>query len=111
MLEEAGVDGVVGQGAEAGGHRGTFLGGHADALVGTMALIPQLVDAINIPVISSGGIMDGRGLAAALVLGAEAVQMGTAFLATQESGVHPEYKKSRSRGYRRGHYSYPRLLR
>ena len=94
VLEEAGVDGVVGQGAEAGGHRGTFLGAHADALVGTMALIPQLVDAINVPVIASGGIMDGRGLAAALVLGAEAVQMGTAFLTTRESGAHPEYKKA-----------------
>ena len=93
-LEEAGVDAVVGQGAEAGGHRGTFLGGHADALVGTMALIPQLVDAVGVPVVASGGVMDGRGLAAALMLGAEAVQMGTAFLATQESGVHPDYKKA-----------------
>lgn len=93
-LEGAGVDAVVGQGAEAGGHRGTFLGGHAEALVGTMALIPQLVDALSVPVIASGGIMDGRGLAAALMLGAEAVQMGTAFLTTQESGAHPEYKKA-----------------
>lgn len=94
VLEGTGVDVVVGQGAEAGGHRGTFIGGHAEALVGTMALIPQLVDAVNVPVIASGGIMDGRGLAAALVLGAEAVQMGTAFLTTRESGVHPEYKKA-----------------
>ncbi|CAN5618216.1 nitronate monooxygenase family protein [soil metagenome] len=93
-LEEAGVDVVVGQGAEAGGHRGTFLGGYADALVGTMALIPQLVDAVSVPIVASGGIMDGRGLAAALMLGAEAVQMGTAFLTTQESGAHPEHKKA-----------------
>ena len=93
-LEEAGVDAVVGQGAEAGGHRGTFLDDFGDALVGAMALIPQLVDAVSVPVIASGGIMDGRGLAAALMLGAEAVQMGTAFLTTQESGAHPEYKKA-----------------
>ena len=78
----------------AGGHRGTFLGGYSDALVGTMALIPQLADAISVPVVASGGIMDGRGLAAALMLGAEAVQMGTAFLTTKESGAHPEYKKA-----------------
>lgn len=93
-LEEAGVDAVVGQGAEAGGHRGTFLGSHADALVGTIVLIPQLADAVSVPVIASGGIMDGRGLAAALVLGAEAAQMGTAFLTTQESGAHPQYKEA-----------------
>ncbi len=93
-LEEAGVDAVVSQGAEAGGHRGTFLGDFNEALVGTMALVPQLADAVSVPVVASGGIMDGRGLAAALVLGAEAVQMGTAFLTTQESGAHPEYKKA-----------------
>ena len=93
-LEDAGVDAVTGQGAEAGGHRGTFLGGFADAGIGTFALIPQLADALQVPVIASGGIADGRGLAAALVLGAEAVQMGTAFLACEESGAHPEYKKA-----------------
>lgn len=93
-LQEDGVDVVVAQGAEAGGHRGTFLGDYRDALIGTMALVPQMVDALSIPVIASGGIMDGRGLAAALALGAEAAQMGTAFLACEESGAHPEFKRS-----------------
>ena len=82
-LEEDGVDMVVAQGSEAGGHRGTFLGDFKDALIGTVALVPQMVDVLSVPVIASGGIMDGRGLAAALVLGAEAVQMGTAFLACE----------------------------
>lgn len=93
-LEEDGVDMVVAQGSEAGGHRGTFLGDFEDALIGTMALVPQMVDALSIPVVASGGIMDGRGLAAALVLGAEAAQMGTAFLACEESGAHPEFKRA-----------------
>jgi nitronate monooxygenase len=93
-LEESGVDVVVAQGGEAGGHRGTFLGDFRDALIGTMALVPQIVDALSVPVIAAGGIMDGRGLAAALVLGAEAAQMGTAFLACEESGAHPEFKKA-----------------
>jgi nitronate monooxygenase len=93
-LEEDGVDMVVAQGSEAGGHRGTFLGDFKDALIGTMALVPQMVDALSIPVVASGGIMDGRGLAAALVLGAEAAQMGTAFLACEESGAHPEFKRA-----------------
>ncbi len=93
-LEEDGVDVVVAQGSEAGGHRGTFLGDFGDALIGTMALVPQMVDALSVPVVASGGIMDGRGLAAALVLGAGAVQMGTAFLACEESGAHPEFKSA-----------------
>ena len=93
-LEEDGVDMVVAQGSEAGGHRGTFLGDFKDALIGTMSLVPQMVDALSIPVIASGGIMDGRGLAAALVLGAKAIQMGTAFLVCEESGAHPEFKRA-----------------
>jgi nitronate monooxygenase len=93
-LQDDGVDIVVAQGSEAGGHRGTFLGDFRDSLIGTMALVPQMVDALSIPVIASGGIMDGRGLAAALVLGAEAAQMGTAFLACEESGAHPEFKRA-----------------
>jgi nitronate monooxygenase len=92
-LEQAGVDAVVGQGSEAGGHRGTFLGPAEDGLIGTMALIPQLVDAVNIPVIAAGGLMDGRGLAAALTLGAAGVQLGTAFLTCPESGAHPKHKE------------------
>jgi nitronate monooxygenase len=93
-LEVDGVNVVVAQGSEAGGHRGTFLGDPANALIGTMALVPQMVDALSIPVVASGGIMDGRGLAAALVLGAGAAQMGTAFLACEESGAHPEFKRA-----------------
>ena len=93
-LQEDGVDMVVAQGSEAGGHRGTFLGDFRDSLIGTMALVPQMVDALSVPVVASGGIMDGRGLAAALVLGAEAAQMGTAFLVCEESGAHPEFKRA-----------------
>ncbi|CAN5333909.1 nitronate monooxygenase family protein [soil metagenome] len=94
VLEERGVDAVVGQGSEAGGHRGTFTGNFEDALVGTMALVPQLADSLSVPVVAAGGIMDGRGLAAALVLGAEGAQMGTAFLPCPESGIHPKYKEA-----------------
>ncbi len=93
-LEEEGVDVVVAQGSEAGGHRGTFLGDFRDALIGTVALVPQMVDALSVPVVAAGGVMDGRGLAAALVLGAEAAQMGTAFLTCEESGAHPEFKRA-----------------
>jgi nitronate monooxygenase len=93
-LQADGTDLIVAQGAEAGGHRGTFLGGFEEAMVGTMALVPQVVDALTVPVIAAGGIMDGRGLAAALALGAEAVQMGTAFLVCEESGAHPAYKEA-----------------
>ncbi|GGG58095.1 NAD(P)H-dependent flavin oxidoreductase [Paenibacillus radicis (ex Gao et al. 2016)] len=92
QLESAGVDAIVAQGSEAGGHRGTFLSNKADSLIGTMALVPQIVDQVSIPVIASGGIMDGRGLVASLTLGASAVQMGTAFLASVESGAHRVYK-------------------
>lgn len=91
-LEQAGIDAVVVQGYEAGGHRGTFLGPVEHSLVGTMALVPQAVDAVGIPVIASGGVMDGRGIAAALVLGAQAVQMGTAFLRTDEAGTSAAHR-------------------
>jgi nitronate monooxygenase len=91
-LENAGFDGVVAQGAEAGGHRGSFKADFQSGMIGTMALVPQLVDALKIPVIASGGIMDGRGIAAALALGAEAVQLGTAFLTCDESGISEAYK-------------------
>jgi nitronate monooxygenase len=86
-LERAGVDIVVAQGVEAGGHRGTFLGQLERGLVGGLALVPQMVDRIGPPVIAAGGIMDGRGIAAALALGAEGVQLGTAFLSCQESST------------------------
>jgi nitronate monooxygenase len=91
-LEEAGVDAVVAQGSEAGGHRGTFLGPFENALVGTIALVPQVVDAVSVPVLAAGGIMDGRGIAAALTLGAEGAQLGTAFIASRESGVPASHK-------------------
>ena len=92
--EQAGADYICAQGAEAGGHRGTFLGPVEQSLTGTMALVPQVADAVKVPVIAAGGIMDGRGIAAALLLGAVAVQMGTAFLTCPESGIHPLYKQA-----------------
>lgn len=91
-LEKAGVDAIVAQGSEAGGHRGTFSGDFSTCMIGTVALVPQIVDAVHVPVIASGGIMDGRGIAAALALGAAAVQLGTAFLTCHESGIPPVYK-------------------
>ncbi len=84
MMERCGADAVVAEGTEAGGHIGEIT---------TMSLVPQVVDAVNIPVIAAGGIADGRGFAAALMLGAKAVQMGTHFVATKECNVHEKKKK------------------
>ncbi|HEX2280238.1 MAG TPA: nitronate monooxygenase [Thermomicrobiales bacterium] len=86
-----GVDVVVAQGAEAGGHQSTFNVGPDDELplVGTLSLVPQVVDAVSVPVVAAGGIMDGRGVVAALALGAQGAQMGTRFLSARESGVSP----------------------
>jgi nitronate monooxygenase len=92
QLADAGVDAVVAQGAEAGAHRGTFAGSFEAALVGTMALVPQVVDAVDLPVVASGGIMDGRGIVAAEALGASGVQLGTAFLTCREAGIPDAYK-------------------
>ncbi|SDS25348.1 NAD(P)H-dependent flavin oxidoreductase [Microbacterium paraoxydans] len=86
-LAEAGVDAVVASGAEAAGHRVSFLRPAAESLVGTVALVPQIVDAVDVPVIAAGGIADRRGVAAAFALGASGVQVGTAFLATAESAA------------------------
>ena len=84
MMERAGADAVVAEGMESGGHIGELT---------TMALVPQVADAVQIPVIAAGGIADARGFAAALMLGAEAVQMGTRFVTAKESIVHPNYKE------------------
>jgi len=94
VLETAGVDAIVAQGFEAGGHRGTFAPPYEPAFIGTLALVPQVVDAVGVPVIAAGGIADGRGIAAALLLGASAVQMGTAFLTCPESAAHPVWRKA-----------------
>jgi nitronate monooxygenase len=93
-IEKAGVDAVIAQGSEAGGHRGTFNGDFSAAMIGTISLVPQIVDAVSSPVIASGGIMDGRGIAAALALGASAVQLGTAFLTCDEAGIPQAYKNA-----------------
>jgi nitronate monooxygenase len=93
-LAAAGVHAVVAQGSEAGGHRGTFAGPAEKGLVGGLALVPRIADAVRVPVVAAGGIMDGRGIAAALALGAAGVQMGTAFLACRESGADPAYKEA-----------------
>ncbi|MBX6362786.1 MAG: nitronate monooxygenase, partial [Gemmatimonadetes bacterium] len=92
ILERDGVDAIVVQGSEAGGHRATFTGDFEAAMIGTVALVPQVVDAVGVPVVASGGIMDGRGIAAALALGAAGVQLGTAFLTTEEAGVAEVHK-------------------
>lgn len=84
MMERAGADAVVAEGMESGGHIGQTT---------TMALVPQIADAVSIPVIAAGGIADGRGMAAAFMLGAEGVQMGTRFVAAKESVVHDNYKQ------------------
>lgn len=95
LAEEGGADVVVAQGAEAGGHRSTFvLGPDGEVpLVGTLALVPQVVDAVDVPVVAAGGIMDGRGLVAALALGARGAQLGTRFLLARESGAFPAYRE------------------
>ena len=84
MMERAGADAVVAEGMESGGHIGSLT---------TMALVPQVVDAVSIPVIAAGGIADGRGIAAALMLGAEGVQIGTRFVVAKEAQVHQNYKE------------------
>ncbi|HUQ06608.1 MAG TPA: nitronate monooxygenase [Kofleriaceae bacterium] len=92
-LEARGVDAVIAQGAEAGGHRGMFLAS-LDEQTSTMALVPRVVDAVKVPVIAAGGIMDGRGIAAGLALGAAAAQLGTVFLGCPEAEVAPAYREA-----------------
>jgi nitronate monooxygenase len=86
-LQAAGVDAIAASGFEAGGHRGSFLRAAEDSLTGTLSLVPQILDVVDVPVIAAGGIGDARGIVAALALGADAVQMGTAFLVCEESGA------------------------
>lgn len=90
--EQAGADAVVASGIEAGGHRGTFLGRQEDATLTARALWPMVAQAVKIPVIAAGGIMTGVDIREALALGARAVQMGTAFLVTDEADIHPAYR-------------------
>jgi nitronate monooxygenase len=101
-LQEAGVDAVVASGFEAGGHRGSFLHAAEDSLTGTFSLVPQIADMVNVPVIAAGGIADARGVVAALALGAEAVQMGTVFLACEGSGASLLHRQA-LRGKKAGH--------
>jgi len=98
LAERSGCDFIVAQGYEAGGHRGTFvLDGRPEGIgIGTLALVPQISDRVRIPVVAAGGIMDGRGLVASLVLGAQGVQLGTRFLTAAESGAHPAYQAALS---------------
>jgi nitronate monooxygenase len=101
-LEEAGVDAIVASGFEAGGHRGSFLRPAEDSLTGTLSLVPQIRDIVDVPVIAAGGITDSRGVIAALALGAEGVQIGTAFLACDESGagrLHREALREKAAGH------------
>src|SRR6202047_5144732 len=93
-LEEAGVDAIVASGFEAGGHRGSFPRAAEDSLTGTLSLVPQIADLAKVPVIAAGGIADARGIVAALALGAEAVQMGTVFLACEESGARQHHRQA-----------------
>ncbi len=92
QLQASGCDAVIAQGAEAGAHRGSFLGTRDEGLVGTLALVPQVVDAVTLPVIAAGGIADARGVAAAQALGAAAVAVGSAFLLADECPVAPAYR-------------------
>lgn len=97
-LDGQGVDAIIAQGWEAGGHRGTFLGPVDGGQMGTLALVPQVVDAVRVPVVAAGGIADGRTAAACMVLGASAVQVGTAFLLCPESGISAMHRNALARG-------------
>ena len=91
-LEDHGIDVIIAQGFEAGGHRGMFLSDNLDAQVGTFALVPQIVDAVKLPVIATGAVSDARGIAAAFMLGAAGVQVGSAYMHCPESKVTPPHR-------------------
>jgi nitronate monooxygenase len=93
-LEEHGCDAIIAMGFEAGGHRGNFLAEDVSRQVGTFALVPQVADAVTVPVIAAGGVADARGIVAALALGAAAVQIGTAYLFCPEASVPPVYRQA-----------------
>jgi nitronate monooxygenase len=93
-LEDQGCDAIIAQGFEAGGHRGMFFTEDVSTQVGTMALVPQVVDAVKVPVIAAGGIADARGILAAFALGASAVQIGTAYLHCPEAQISPLYRQA-----------------
>jgi nitronate monooxygenase len=93
-LEASGVDAIIAQGTEAGGHRATFTGVDMTMQAGLFSLLPQVVDAVRVPVIAAGGVADGRTAAAAFMLGASAVQMGTAFLRCEEANVLPAHRNA-----------------
>jgi nitronate monooxygenase len=97
-LQNANVDLIVASGFEAGGHRGSFLRAAEDSLTGTFSLVPQVVDLVSVPVIAAGGIADARGILAAFALGAQGVQIGTAFLACEESGASLPHREALLRG-------------
>ncbi|MCP5270073.1 MAG: nitronate monooxygenase [Burkholderiaceae bacterium] len=98
QLAASGCDAIVAQGAEAGAHRGSFLGPRDAGLVGTLALVPQVVDAVSVPVVAAGGIADARGVAAAQALGASAAAAGTAFLLADECPISPAYRAALETG-------------
>jgi nitronate monooxygenase len=100
-LDSRGCDAIIAQGAEAGGHRGMFLTEDVATQIGTLSLVPQIVDAVRCPVIAAGGIADGRGIAAAFMLGAEAVQVGTAYLFCPEATISPPHRKALAEGHAR----------
>jgi nitronate monooxygenase len=93
-LQKASVDVIAASGFEAGGHRGSFLRASDDSLTGTFSLVPQVVDLVTVPVVAAGGVADARGIVAAFALGAEGVQIGTAFLACEESGASPPHREA-----------------
>ncbi len=97
-LQKSNVDVIAASGFEAGGHRGSFLRASEDSLTGTFSLVPQVADRVSVPVVAAGGIADARGIVAAFVLGAEGVQIGTAFLACEESGASPQHREALLRG-------------